>query len=312
MSGVSIVIVSFNAREHLERCLDAVAGGVHEVVVVDNASEDGSPALVRERFLGAADRARRRTWASAPRTTSGWTPPRASSSCCSTPTPGRWGTRSSGWRPSSPNGRAWGSSARGCRTPTALQPSVRGWPTTWRLATEYLFLRRLGRVRARSTPSTAPASTTSRSARSRSSRAPSCSSPRGLRGDGRLRPRLLHVRRGDGSLLPRRTRPAGTSSSTRRPSSCTSAAPRRAPAGATGPPSGHAAEQLRGHLRFIAKHEGPGAPSAQAASRPRSACAASSSAARRAPPSPRPRLAPLCDGGGAARRPRLARRPRAR
>ena len=50
MSGVSIVIVSFNAREYLERCLDAVAGGVHEVVVVDNASEDASPALVRERF----------------------------------------------------------------------------------------------------------------------------------------------------------------------------------------------------------------------------------------------------------------------
>jgi len=48
--SVSIVIVSFNAREHLERCLDAVAGAGHEVVVVDNASSDGSPVLVRERF----------------------------------------------------------------------------------------------------------------------------------------------------------------------------------------------------------------------------------------------------------------------
>ena len=39
---VSIVIVSFNAREHLERCLEAVGGGAHEVVVVDNASGTGA------------------------------------------------------------------------------------------------------------------------------------------------------------------------------------------------------------------------------------------------------------------------------
>ena len=45
MNSTSIVIVSFNAREHLEHCLEAVAGGGHEVVVVDNASSDGSPAL---------------------------------------------------------------------------------------------------------------------------------------------------------------------------------------------------------------------------------------------------------------------------
>jgi GT2 family glycosyltransferase len=43
---VSIVIVSFNARTHLERCLDSLQTTPpqvsHEIVVVDNASEDGS------------------------------------------------------------------------------------------------------------------------------------------------------------------------------------------------------------------------------------------------------------------------------
>jgi hypothetical protein len=43
---LSIVIVSFNAREDLERCLQALVGAPpahsHEVIVVDNASADGS------------------------------------------------------------------------------------------------------------------------------------------------------------------------------------------------------------------------------------------------------------------------------
>ena len=48
----------------------------------------------------------------------------------------------------------------------SLQRSVRGFPTLWRLATEYLFLRKLGAAaRGASTRSTAPASTTTRCAR---------------------------------------------------------------------------------------------------------------------------------------------------
>ena len=43
---LSIVIVSFNARADLERCLqslhDAPTGRRHEIIVVDNASTDGS------------------------------------------------------------------------------------------------------------------------------------------------------------------------------------------------------------------------------------------------------------------------------
>jgi GT2 family glycosyltransferase len=50
---ISVVVVSFNARDHLLACLAAVESRLtlpHEVVVVDNASGDGSAAAVRERF----------------------------------------------------------------------------------------------------------------------------------------------------------------------------------------------------------------------------------------------------------------------
>ncbi len=51
---LSIVIVSFNTREILRECLQAVykftTGITFEVIVVDNASQDGSPVMVREAF----------------------------------------------------------------------------------------------------------------------------------------------------------------------------------------------------------------------------------------------------------------------
>ena len=51
---VTIAIVSWNTRELLARCLDSLAPEVErgraEVWVVDNASTDGSPDLVRERY----------------------------------------------------------------------------------------------------------------------------------------------------------------------------------------------------------------------------------------------------------------------
>lgn len=53
MPDVSIIIVNWNGREHLERCLAAATSqqGVDaEVVLVDNASADGSVEFVRERF----------------------------------------------------------------------------------------------------------------------------------------------------------------------------------------------------------------------------------------------------------------------
>jgi GT2 family glycosyltransferase len=47
-TGVAVAIVSFNARDHLRACLDSVlADGPDEVVVVDNASTDGTAQMVR-------------------------------------------------------------------------------------------------------------------------------------------------------------------------------------------------------------------------------------------------------------------------
>lgn len=55
---LSVVIVNWNTADLLRRCLAslpaACAGLDHEVLVVDNASRDGSAALVRAEFPGAA------------------------------------------------------------------------------------------------------------------------------------------------------------------------------------------------------------------------------------------------------------------
>jgi hypothetical protein len=51
---LAVVIVSFNGRDDLMRCLASIPASAGrlttEVVVVDNGSTDGGPALVRERF----------------------------------------------------------------------------------------------------------------------------------------------------------------------------------------------------------------------------------------------------------------------
>src|SRR5215211_924229 len=51
---LSVVIVSWNTREHLRDCLASLEehlGAVsHEVLVVDNDSSDGSPEMVTEEF----------------------------------------------------------------------------------------------------------------------------------------------------------------------------------------------------------------------------------------------------------------------
>lgn len=50
---ISVIIVNWNVRERLERCLSSLfsqEGCTYEVFVVDNASNDGSAAFVAERF----------------------------------------------------------------------------------------------------------------------------------------------------------------------------------------------------------------------------------------------------------------------
>jgi len=51
---LSIIIVSYNGREHLRKCLQSLAAHgpsvEHEVIVVDNASQDGSAEMVAAEF----------------------------------------------------------------------------------------------------------------------------------------------------------------------------------------------------------------------------------------------------------------------
>jgi GT2 family glycosyltransferase len=57
MTTLTIVIVAWNARGDLERCLESLTAPPprtdHEIVVVDNASTDGAPDMVASRFPGA-------------------------------------------------------------------------------------------------------------------------------------------------------------------------------------------------------------------------------------------------------------------
>jgi GT2 family glycosyltransferase len=57
MPRLSIIIVSYNSRAELDGCLTSLTGAQspatdHEIVVVDNASADGTPGVLRERWPG--------------------------------------------------------------------------------------------------------------------------------------------------------------------------------------------------------------------------------------------------------------------
>ena len=58
MNTLSIVIVNYNAKRHLENCLHSLTSSPpaigHEIVVVDNASTDGSVQMVRARWPAIA------------------------------------------------------------------------------------------------------------------------------------------------------------------------------------------------------------------------------------------------------------------
>ena len=50
---ISFVIVTWNAKEYLSECLESIRENFHvpaEIIVVDNASHDGTPERVRSRF----------------------------------------------------------------------------------------------------------------------------------------------------------------------------------------------------------------------------------------------------------------------
>lgn len=140
-SAVSAIVVVLNGLPWLERCLESVRGC--ETIVVDHGSSDGSLDLVRERFPEAR--------------------------LIQQPNAGMGGGNNAGMRVASGryflllNSDAWltdGSLERlvafadehrdaaivgpRLRNPDgSLQRSVRAFPTRWRLATEYFFVRKL-------------------------------------------------------------------------------------------------------------------------------------------------------------------------
>jgi GT2 family glycosyltransferase len=138
---ISAVVVSFNSSAYLERCLGSVLGQVDEALVVDSGSTDGSAELVRHSFpsvqvleienrgFGAAMNAgvdastgehllllNADTWGASDAVAQLLQCLETNERCAIT-----------GPRLSNPDG--------------SLQRSVRGFPTPWRLITEYFFLR---------------------------------------------------------------------------------------------------------------------------------------------------------------------------
>jgi N-acetylglucosaminyl-diphospho-decaprenol L-rhamnosyltransferase len=138
---VSVVVVTWNAAEHIERCLGSVEG--HETIVVDHGSTDGTVALVREKFpavslieqenrgMGAGNNAG--MLAAHGRyafllNSDAWVE-------------GEGLERLVAFADEHPEAAVVG--PRLVNLDGSLQRSVRGDPTLWRLATEYLFLRKL-------------------------------------------------------------------------------------------------------------------------------------------------------------------------
>jgi N-acetylglucosaminyl-diphospho-decaprenol L-rhamnosyltransferase len=141
MTDVSVVVVTYNALPWLEQCLESVRGV--ETVIVDHGSTDGTLELVRERFpelelVEEENRGLAFGWNTGVARTSGryvlllnsdaWLDEGALAALlgCAGEHPD---AAVVGPRLRYPDGR--------------LQRSVRGYPTLWRLATEFFFLRRV-------------------------------------------------------------------------------------------------------------------------------------------------------------------------
>jgi N-acetylglucosaminyl-diphospho-decaprenol L-rhamnosyltransferase len=141
MSDVSVVVVTFNSAEWIERCLESVRG--YETIVVDHGSTDGTLEIVRQKFPEAHVIEQENV--------------------------GMGGGNNTGMRLASGryflllNSDAWVLvdaverlvqfayehpeaaivGPRLLNPDGSLQRSARAFPTSWRLATEYLFLRKL-------------------------------------------------------------------------------------------------------------------------------------------------------------------------
>ena len=147
MADVSVVVVTYNALPWIERCLESVRA--HETIVVDHGSTDGTLELVRRRFpqvrlieegntgLGAGSNTGMRA---------------ASGDYFLLLNSDAWSVgdgveRLAAFAEEHPEAAIVGPKL--LNPDGSLQRSVRGFPTLWRLSTEYFFLRKLGpRTRA--------------------------------------------------------------------------------------------------------------------------------------------------------------------
>jgi N-acetylglucosaminyl-diphospho-decaprenol L-rhamnosyltransferase len=138
---VSVVVVTYNAMPWIERCLDSVSG--YEIVVVDHGSTDGTLEVVRERFprvrvLEQDNLGLSAGWNRGIRETAG--------AYVLILNADAWAdadgvARLAAFADEHPRAAVVGPRLR--HPDGRLQPSVRGFPTPWRIATEYLFLRKL-------------------------------------------------------------------------------------------------------------------------------------------------------------------------
>ena len=141
MADVAVVVVTHDALPWIEQCLESVRG--IRTIVVDNGSSDGTPAFVRERFPDVrVIEAENRGLAA------GWNRGLAETESRYTLllNADAWLVGDSLARlVESANGRPRAAlvAPRLSNPDGTLQRSVRGFPTLWRLATEYLFLRKL-------------------------------------------------------------------------------------------------------------------------------------------------------------------------
>jgi N-acetylglucosaminyl-diphospho-decaprenol L-rhamnosyltransferase len=141
MVSVSAVVVTYNALPWVERALESIRG--HETIVVDHGSTDGTVELVRERFpetrlieqenkgLGGGSNAGMRV---------------AGGDYLLLLNSDAWALdgaveRLVAFAEEHPEAAVVGPKL--LNQDGSLQRSVRGFPTLWRLATEYFFLRKL-------------------------------------------------------------------------------------------------------------------------------------------------------------------------
>jgi GT2 family glycosyltransferase len=141
VSSVSVVVVTLDALPWLGRCLESVRG--HETVVVDVGSTDGTRELVLARFPEVELLERENRGLAA-----GWNAgiEHASGEYVLVLNADAWlldGALGALVRFADAHPEAAVVGPRLVNLDGSLQRSVRGFPTIWRLATEYLFLRKL-------------------------------------------------------------------------------------------------------------------------------------------------------------------------